>query len=190
MTIKEFAANYRVRTRRDSCDEEIIPGKPRKLVPEDRCHIYDHADGKHFGVSLTFRTPRRWTAAKQRLSAAGFRLQQNGDTEGTLLFNPCNTDHAQAAIREAGVRTQKLLSETVKAALAARLKRVRPAEERGLEGKITRAVPEMTLTTINVAARRIRARLVITPPLDVHSPVIDSCESGIPRWPQTSNEQN
>jgi hypothetical protein len=139
-----------VKTRRDSCDEEIIPGKPRKLVrPEDGCHIYDHGDGRHFGLYLTFRTPRKWTAAKQRLSAAGFSLQQNGETEGTLLFDPCNHEEAKAAIREAGVRTQKVLSEGVKAALAARLRRVRPAEERGLKGKITRAVPKTALATIN-----------------------------------------
>ena len=54
ISTQEFAANYRVRTRRDSCDEEIIPGKPRKEVrPEDRSHIYDHADGAHFGLYLT-----------------------------------------------------------------------------------------------------------------------------------------
>jgi hypothetical protein len=49
MTLKEFAEQYRVRTRRDSCDEEIIPGKKFcKDMPERmeyRSHIYDQAMG-------------------------------------------------------------------------------------------------------------------------------------------------
>ena len=151
MTIKEFAIRYRVRTLRDSCGEEIIPGRPRKAVrPEDRSHVYDSGNGTQFGLCVIFGTPRRWTSARLRLLGAGFTVLQNGETEGTLLFDPSNPVHAKVAIKEAGIRTRKVLSESVKTALAARLKRVRSAEERGLNAKITHTVPETALATKNV----------------------------------------
>jgi hypothetical protein len=123
MTLKEFAEQYRVRTRRDSCDEEIIPGK--KFCS----HIYDHGDGR-FGLCLILQTPTKWTFAKKRLSGEGFSLRQDGDTEGTLLFDPTNEKQSRAAIRGAGIRYRRVLSEADRIARIARLNRGRTPKER------------------------------------------------------------
>jgi hypothetical protein len=69
MTIEEFATRHRVRPRRDTCNEEIIPGRPHKAArQEDRSHVYDHGDGQHFGLALMLDNSRKWTFAKQRLA--------------------------------------------------------------------------------------------------------------------------
>ena len=91
MTVSEFAAQFRVKTRLDSCGEQIIPGKPYKEPrPEDRNQIFDYGDDEHFGVSLLLRTARQWASASKRLLIAGMTVMQSGDTEGTLLFDPTN----------------------------------------------------------------------------------------------------
>jgi len=97
MTIEEFATRHRVRPRRDTCNEEIIPGRPHKAArQEDRSHVYDHGDGQHFGLALMLDNSRKWTFAKQRLARLGFVVKQDGEGEGTLLFDP--TEEAQAAL--------------------------------------------------------------------------------------------
>jgi hypothetical protein len=133
MTLKEFAERYRVRIRRDGCDEITIPGKrfcpdvPERV--EYRSHIYEHGDGR-FGVCLLFLTLGRWTHAKKRLLADGFTLGQDGDTEGMLLFDPTNEKQARGAIREASIRYRKVLSEADRIARASRLNQFRAAKER------------------------------------------------------------
>jgi hypothetical protein len=111
MTIKEFAEKHNLNVRRDSCGEETIPGKPSKAERvEDRSHVYDHGDGKLFGVCLLFASAKRWGNAKRRLLALGSELRQQGDTEGTLLFDPENEGMAKAALREAGVKRRRIPS--------------------------------------------------------------------------------
>jgi len=106
--IKAFARKHRLRVRLDTCGEVVIPGKPRKEPrAEDRNHIYEHGQGM-FGIYLQFQTRRKWNFTKKRLLAKGFTLKQDGDTEGTLLFNPETL--AKAAIREVGARIRRPLS--------------------------------------------------------------------------------
>ncbi len=120
MEIKEFAERYRVKTRKDSCEEAIIPGKPRNAArPEDRHHIYDHGNGK-FGVCLLFTSVGKYHNAQKRLVAAGFTQGQDGDSEGTFLFDPADKQQAKAAIREAGIRIRKELSAERLQAMKAR----------------------------------------------------------------------
>jgi hypothetical protein len=127
MRIKEFAEKHNVNVRRDTCGEEIIPGKPRKAERvEDRSHVYDHGDGKRFAVCLLFASGRRWVNAKRRLLALGFELRQQGDTEGTLLFDPENEGMAKAALREAGVKKRRVMTE---AQLEAALNGLRTARQ-------------------------------------------------------------
>jgi hypothetical protein len=52
-------------------------------------------------------------------------LDQDGDTEGTLLFNPADVAQAGTAIKEAGIKYRRELSEAGRAARAAHLKRIR-----------------------------------------------------------------
>jgi len=130
MTIEEFAAKHRVRVRRDSCNDEIIPGRPHKAArQENRSHVYDHGDGEHFGLALMLGNPRKWTFAKQRLVPLGFVVKQDGDGEGNLLFDPTDEAQAKAALKEAGVKRRKVVSEAVAARSAERLKRMRAAEQ-------------------------------------------------------------
>lgn len=102
--IERFAEQYRLKVRRDSCGDEIIPGKPHKADrPEDRNHIYEHSDGR-LGVYLSFPSARSWNARRTTALAAGFVLNQNAQTEGTLLFSPENEQQARLAIRLAGIK--------------------------------------------------------------------------------------
>ena len=123
MTISEFAEQYRVKTRKDSCDESIIPGKPRKTKwVEDACHIYENGD-EQFGLCLMNPLPypetkAKYSNAKKRLLAAGFIQGQDGDSEGTFLFNPANAVQAKLAIREAGIKIRRKISPEQRAKLA------------------------------------------------------------------------
>jgi hypothetical protein len=49
-----------------------------------------------------FDTPGKWTNAKKKLLAAGFTVRQNGDTEGTALFNPEDKSQARFAFKITG----------------------------------------------------------------------------------------
>jgi hypothetical protein len=58
MDLNEFAEKYRLTIKRDSCNDEVIAGKPRNLKrPEDRCHIYVHSADR-FGLAMMVRIGR------------------------------------------------------------------------------------------------------------------------------------
>jgi hypothetical protein len=120
LTIQQFAEQFLLKVRRDSCGDEIIPGKPRNATrQEDRRHIFQHSeDGKLFGVSLRFNSGRAFGFALRRLLTAGFTPAQIGETEGTLLFNPCDPEQANVAILEAGTRINRPASPEQLARLA------------------------------------------------------------------------
>jgi hypothetical protein len=120
--IKAFAEKHRVRTRRDSCGEDIITGsrKPKDMPKrvEYACHIYDHGDGKLFGLLLLLRTKQQWTYAKKQLVAAGFIIKQNAETEGTALFNPEDAAQVRLAFKLARINPKRVMSEAQRLALA------------------------------------------------------------------------
>lgn len=148
MTIARLAEAHRVRTRIDSCGEKIITGRPHKAPrPECRNQVFDYGDGEHFGVSLLLSNARLWRNARKRLTAAGMSIHQDGDTEGTLLFDPCNPKQARAAIKEAGIKRKKVLSEPVRIARAMRLKRARDCKERAISGVKTLESAEVNSTS-------------------------------------------
>ncbi len=123
MTIQEFAEVHAVRVKRDGCGDSIIPGRlfdaelGRDRV-EYRSHIYENGDGR-LGVCLLFATKMRWTLAKHKLIAEGFSLKQEGDTEGTLLFEPENAAQARMALKIARVKSRRIMSPKQMASLAA-----------------------------------------------------------------------
>lgn len=141
-TIREFAERYRVTTKRDTCAEEIIPGRQyAKDMPtrqEYRCHVYDHGDGKQFGVCLLYLPDgpsgksRKWTSVRKRLIASGFEPKQTGDAEGTLLFDPKNEAQARLALNVCRVRAHRNLSDAdrqARAERASRLASLKPRQE-------------------------------------------------------------
>lgn len=108
MTIEEFASLYRLRRRKDSCGEQIIPGKLG--------HIFDHGAGK-FGIVLedTSSGPSRARVLLSRRRAAlkaGFSLTQQGDCESVLLFDPFDTAQARKAIRLVRARKKRLVQSS------------------------------------------------------------------------------
>lgn len=81
MDLKELAEANRLRTRRDEDGSSIIPGKDG--------HIYSHGTNR-FGVVVFEQTPRKWGFRKRACLDAGMELFQDGDYEGTCLFDPAD----------------------------------------------------------------------------------------------------
>jgi hypothetical protein len=107
MTIQTFAERHRLTTKKDSCGEVVIAGRPRNAArAEDRCHIFEYDSGQ-FGICLLMGTVGKWNNRKKTAQAAGFTLWQNGDTEGTLLFDPQDAKQARLAIKLVGAREKR-----------------------------------------------------------------------------------
>lgn len=102
MTLQEFSQRYGcARPKRDSSGDEVIPGwqeaNDMPSRPDYGHHIYDNGNGM-FGVCLMFLNRLSWTTVKRKLEAAGFTVRQDGDTEGTALFNPTDGRQARLAL--------------------------------------------------------------------------------------------
>lgn len=118
MNIKTFAAKHNLKTKTDACGDTIIPGKHGQLY--DHEDHEDHEDGERFAV-IHSTTPRKWGFTRTECLAAGMELHQDGDNEGTLLFDPNNLQHVKVAIRAASCRVKKQLSPETLAKLAKRM---------------------------------------------------------------------
>ena len=114
MDLREFASKLRLKSMRDECGDVIIPGKYGQ--------IYEWGP-ESFGCLVMAKSSRYWNAAREKLMAAGFRSLQNGDIEGTLLFNPQDFGQAGLAIKAVGAKRKRNLTEAQKAALVQRLRR-------------------------------------------------------------------
>ena len=75
-------------------------------------------------MCLLLGSVKRWNNAKRYLLAEGFELHQDGETEGTLLFDPDDPCQADAAIRAAGIARRKNVSAETLAAATLRLNRM------------------------------------------------------------------
>jgi len=119
MTIEGFCQKYRTKARRDTDGTWIVPGRHGQI------YEYDEQD---FGVILMFpNCPRQYGFARKRLLQAGMHSVHNGESEGSLSFNPSDDAQAVVAIREAKIRRKRVPSTAVLATLA----RVRPATQFG-----------------------------------------------------------
>jgi hypothetical protein len=111
MEIQKFAEKYGLKTRIDEDETVIIPGrKHRVLGGQGINHIYQH-DGQLLGVMIGFPTARMWNFSRRLLTQLGLKIQQDGDCEGSLTFDPANQTQAKAAIREAKVKPKRVMSE-------------------------------------------------------------------------------
>ena len=107
MTIQTFAEQYRLTTKKDSCGEVVIPGRPRNTARvENRCQIFEHGKQK-FGICVLADTVGKWNHRKKTARDAGFTLRQDGETEGILLFDPQNAKQARLAIKLVGAREKR-----------------------------------------------------------------------------------
>ena len=117
--IKAFSEQFRLKMSRDDCGEPIIAGKQGQL--------YEFGPAK-LAVTVLAKSARRWNAARRKLVAAGCRIIQNGDTEGTALFNPGNPEQAGLAIRLIRARHRMQLSDARRGALRELAARARAAK--------------------------------------------------------------
>jgi len=111
MMLQSLAEANRLRTKRDACGDLYIPGRI------GQSQIYEYASGR-LAVTVMPDKSRIWPNAKRKLTAAGFEITQDGDWEGTALFDP-------------GERKKLLLA--LKLIRAERIRRYRRPSERQLD---------------------------------------------------------
>lgn len=120
MTIKEFATENKVRIKLDEVNDPIVIAKHGQ--------IYEYSDNQ-FGVMFLTKSVGKWNNRRKACEGAGMTLIQDGDTEGTLLFDPDNQAQAKTAIRTVGARQKRELSPERKQAGAERLARWRESQK-------------------------------------------------------------
>ena len=90
MKLEDFAAKYRLKVRREEDGEPVIPGNFGRL--------YQH-DAETLGLMFLPGRPRLWPHARRKLETAGLTIWQNGDDEGSALFDPANTVQARLTLK-------------------------------------------------------------------------------------------
>lgn len=120
MQIAEFARKYRLKVRRDECGDPVIQKGRAGSISEDR-------DGL-LSLTVMFDTRRKWSAVRRKLVKAGFVIQQEGETEGVLTFNPADRKAARLAVSVARVRRTRVLSLSQKRVLRKRMAEVRASK--------------------------------------------------------------
>jgi hypothetical protein len=109
-SIKIFAESYRLRVTRDDCGDSYIVGKAGLIYGSVGLRLIVTITG---GPNAS-----RWNRAKRRSLAAGFELWQDGDDEGSVLFDPDIPVHAKLAIRLVGCRQRRIATPAQRVALA------------------------------------------------------------------------
>lgn len=122
MTIQEFAAKYRLRTKMDVDGTTIIPGRMGQIY-EYSAEEGQLEGGVRFGVMVIPPTLRTsfWKRQSKLLRGVGCRINQNGDHEGAALFDPENVKQVKVAIKAARILRIRQYSEATRQKLRARL---------------------------------------------------------------------
>lgn len=108
-SVESFATSFRLRMTRDAYNRRICVGRGESLIAE-------HGSSR-LSVLILERSARRWNRRRDLCVAAGCRLEQDGDTEGNLSFDPSNHAACEAAIRAAGCKRRRVATEAQRAAL-------------------------------------------------------------------------
>lgn len=119
MDIQAFANRYRLRAKRHEDGEPIISGRLG--------HIYEH-DESTLGLMFLPDRPRLWPNARRKLDTAGFVIWQNGDGEGSALFDPTDKARARLAMKVVGAKRKRSLTLEQRSAKVATLERARIAK--------------------------------------------------------------
>lgn len=111
MNIESFSEKYCVKIRKDADGTLVVPGKLG--------HIYEHSAEK-LGVLFMPSAPRArlWSLVKAQGTSAGMAVRQNGESEGTLLFDPANAEQARLALKLVRGRAKRVMSAAQSQALA------------------------------------------------------------------------
>jgi hypothetical protein len=107
--LDSFAAVHRLRVTRDTYNTQIIAGKHGSLIT-------DYGDGR-LTVLLMGTSARWWNGRRTALVATGCRLEQDGDTEGSVTFDPSNAIACALAIKFAGCKRRKVATKAQRIAL-------------------------------------------------------------------------
>jgi hypothetical protein len=131
MSLSRFATKHHLQVTKDSQDNtSIISGRNGQ--------IYEHSDHE-LGVMImppNDSAPRLWAFTRTKGLSLGMTVQQNGDAERVLSFNPENKEQVRFAIRAAGVRPKKQISEAHKAKLLAGLQAFKNSGVRPILGGV------------------------------------------------------
>jgi hypothetical protein len=122
--IQDFAQTNGLRTKRDECGEIIVPARHGQ--------IYFWGTGR-MGMMILSNSVGLWRGRRKKALAGGMENLQNGDTEGTLLFDPLNQDQVRLAIRLVGAKKRRVPSEKQLAVLEA-------GRERSIDARFRRNV--------------------------------------------------
>lgn len=126
--LKRFAERHRLRIRMDDDALPVIPGRDGQ--------VYQHGPGRlavmltHNG-EMTSGTKQRWSYRRRACIEVAMVCIQDGDDEGTCVFDPENDEQAQVAIRVARIKRRRLPSEAQLAVLA-RARDASPLMRQGL----------------------------------------------------------
>jgi hypothetical protein len=117
MSIIDLAGKYRLKARRDPDDgTDIIPGT------HDQSHVYEWNEAELAVMFITPATkparPFFWRKHREDGIAAGMRLIQDGDAEGCLGFDPTRPAQVKIALKLAGVKRKRQISQKQLATLA------------------------------------------------------------------------
>lgn len=100
--LSSFAESNRLKVHQRADGERVILGRDGE--------IYAYRDRLAVIFIPKKWTPRRWNGARIQCEILGMTCVQNGDSEGTLLFDPADKKQTQAAIKLAHVKTKREMS--------------------------------------------------------------------------------
>jgi hypothetical protein len=133
--LERFAGEHKLRV-------EVSPDDAGGIIDGRNGQIYEYSvtelavsftpglDNNSKGVGSW--CPKKWGNIRRAAVAAGMILRQNGDSEGSISFDPWNREQARLAIKIAKVRPKRVLSPEHKAKLLASSPLVRNSAARSI----------------------------------------------------------
>lgn len=125
--IRAFAEKHRLKVTIDRGDgTPIIRGRKGQIFEhDDRLAIMCISEGE--AVWST----KGWNSARRAGELAGMTVEQDGDTEGTLLFARDNREQARLAIKLAACKPRRVLSPQMRQKAVEQLQAYRAREHEG-----------------------------------------------------------
>ncbi len=112
-TLEAFAARHRLRLDREGSWKRGEKAKHLHSWPQfivgRHGQLYDHEDGVHLAVMIhgAHVSALRWGNARRAGLAVGMACVQNGDAEGTLIFDPTNDAQVRLALKVVGAKRRR-----------------------------------------------------------------------------------